>query len=223
MPRGTQGCHFPLTITHAIIIGDTVMILRERYQPATLLLLMLSSLCNFASRAQTPTTPPEIVQFQYIEDNWSLSFVKKDQYAMELLLGPTFVDISAAGTVSTRNQLIAEMFDHASGQLLSMEQRVVNARVLGDVALVEGTYVIHYKDGSHTIDERGVFTHVYQRARTNWICVNAQRTAVFDQPDDKGQKQSGKKSGAALPFHIPLIYKGADSSQPTPPANTPPQ
>jgi hypothetical protein len=184
---------------------------------------MLSMLCSSALQAQSQQSPPEIVQFQHIEDNWSLSFVKKDQYAMELLLGPTFVDISAAGTVSTRNQLIAEMFDHSSGELLSMEQRVVNARVLGDVALVEGTYVIHYKDGSHTIDERGVFTHVYQRARTNWICVNAQRTAVFDQPDDKQQKQSGKRSGAALPFHIPLIYKGADSSQPTPPANTPPQ
>lgn len=129
---------------------------------------------------------------------------------MELLLAPSFVNISAGGSVSTRNQVIAEMFDHSTGDLLSMEQRAVNVRVLGDMALVEGTYVIHYKAGTHTIDERGVFTHAYERTRANWICVNAQRTAVFDQPDEK-QKQAGKKSAAALPFHIPLIYKGADS------------
>jgi ketosteroid isomerase-like protein len=151
-----------------------------------------------------------------MEDSWSIAFVKKDQYAMELLLAPTLVYISAAGDVSTRNQLIAEMFDHSAGDLLSMEQRVVTVRVLGDLALVEGTYVIHYKAGSHTVDERGVFTHVYQRARANWVCVNAQRTAVFDQTDEK-QKQASRKSNASLPFHIPLVYKGAASTQ-TPPS-----
>ena len=132
---------------------------------------------------------------------------------MELLLAPAFVNITAAGTVSTRNQLIAEMFDHSSGDLLSMEQTVVNVRVLGDLSIVQGTYVIHYRVGAHTVDERGVYTHLYQRARASWACVNAQRTAVFDQTDEK-QKQAGKKSSAALPFHIPLVYKGADSTQP---------
>ncbi len=173
-----------------------------------LLLIALPGAWHGQLRAQTPETP--VTQFQQIEDNWSIAFVKKDQYAMELLLAPTFVNISASGAIDTRNQLIAAMFDHSTPDLLSMEQRAVNVRVLGDVALVEGTYVIHYKAGAHTIDERGVFTHVYQRARTNWICVSAQRTAVFDQADEK-QKQAGKKSNAALPFHIPLIYKGADS------------
>jgi ketosteroid isomerase-like protein len=193
------------------------MSLSTRQYRTLLLWLALASVPGGSLCAQPPETPADVSQFQHIEDNWSIAFVKKDQYAMELLLAPTFVDISAAGTVSTRNQTIAEMFDHSTGELLSMEQRAVNVRVLGDTALVEGTYVIHYKAGSHTIDERGVFTHVYQRTRANWICVNAQRTAVFDEPDEK-QKQTAKKSGAALPFHIPLIYKGADSSQSPPPA-----
>jgi hypothetical protein len=178
-------------------------------------LVLFFALATFPLRAQSVNTPADVTQFQHIEDNWSIAFVKKDQYAMELLLGPTFVNISAAGTVSTRNQLIAQMFDHSEGDLLSMEQRAVNVRVLGDLALVEGTYVIHYKAGAQTVDERGVFTHVYQRTRSTWICVNAQRTAVFDQTDEK-QKQAGKKSSAALPFHIPLVYKGAASTQPPP-------
>ncbi len=195
-------------------VGQSVLIL---------LIFALAGAMGLPLQAQTAQQQPtEVTHFQQLEDSWSIAFVKKDQYGMELLLSPTFVNISSAGEISTRNQLIAQMFDHSAGELLSMEQRVITARVLGDVALIEGTYLMHSKDGSQTVEERGVFTHVYQRARNSWACVNAQRTAVFDQTDAK-QKQAGKKSSAALPFHIPLIYKGADSSQPAPPANTPPQ
>ena len=193
--------------------------LRSR-KPLALLLFFASSLLpSLRAQAPQPESQANILQFQHLEDDWSIAFVKKDQYGMELLLAPTFVNISAAGAVSTRNQLIAEMFDHSTGGLLSMEQRVVNVRMLGDVAVDEGTYVIHYRAGSHTIDERGVFTHVYQRTRNNWNCLNAQRTAVFDQTDEK-QKQAAKKSNAALPFHVPLVYKGKDSTQPPPAPGT---
>ena len=198
------------------------MSLTTRHALLSVLMVAMTSVFPPCAHGQQPT-PPEVTQFQHVEDNWSIAFVKKDQYAMELLLAPTFVNISAAGEVSTRNQLIAQMFDHTAGELLSMEQRAVNVRVLGDVAIVQGTYLIQYRASSHTIDERGVFTHVYQRARASWLCVNAQRTAVFDQAEDK-QKQAGKKSNAALPFHIPLVYKGADSAQPAPtPDKQPPQ
>ncbi len=192
-----------------------------RYRkPLALLLFFASSLLpSLRAQAPQPESQANILQFQHLEDDWSIAFVKKDQYGMELLLAPTFVNISAAGAVSTRNQLVAEMFDHSTGDLLSMEQRVVNVRMLGDVAVDEGTYVIHYRAGSHTIDERGVFTHVYQRTRNNWNCLNAQRTAVFDQTDEK-QKQAAKKSNAALPFHVPLVYKGKDSTQPPPAPGT---
>ena len=193
--------------------------LRSR-KPLALLLFFASSLLpSLRAQAPQPESQANILQFQHLEDDWSIAFVKKDQYGMELLLAPTFVNISAAGAFSTRNQLVAEMFDHSAGDLLSMEQRVVNVRMLGDVAVDEGTYVIHYRAGSHTIDERGVFTHVYQRTRNNWNCLNAQRTAVFDQTDEK-QKQAAKKSNAALPFHVPLVYKGKDSTQPPPAPGT---
>ncbi len=196
-----------------------MMSLCSRKPLALLLFFALALPPCLHAQAPPPESQTNILQFQHLEDNWSIAFVKKDQYAMELLLAPTFVNISAAGAVSTRNQLIAEMFDHSTGDLLSMEQRVVNVRMLGDVAVDEGTYVIHYRAGSHTIDERGVFTHIYQRTRNSWSCLNAQRTAVFDQTDEK-QKQATKKSNAALPFHVPLVYKGKDSTQPPPAPGT---
>ena len=62
-------------------------------------------------------------------------------------------------------------------------------------------------------EERGIFTHVYQHARGNWACVHSQRTPVVEKADEKTVKQA-KKSNADLPFHVPLLFKGKDSSQP---------
>lgn len=179
----------------------------------------------FSSVAQTQ--PPVVQQFQKTEDSWSIALVNKDQYALENLFAPTFIDISAAAAVSTRNQAIADALAGLPEPLISVEQKVVNVRVVSDVAIVEGTYVLRLKEGEHTRDERGIFTHVYQRLRNTWSCVSAQRTAVVDQLEGgkgRGAGTSGeKKSNAALPFHIPLVYKGSESKNPpSAPAPAPP-
>src|ERR1700761_2757517 len=54
--------------------------------------------------------PPEVKEFQGLEDQWSNAVVKNDQYTMEFLLSPIYVDISSNGDVTTRNQQIAELF-----------------------------------------------------------------------------------------------------------------
>jgi hypothetical protein len=104
-----------------------------------------------------------------------------------------------------------------------MEQRVISVRMLGDVAVVNGTYITRHKSGaSDSIEDRGIFTHVYQRVRSNWLCINSQRTVVAEESSAK-QKVS-KKSNADLPFHVPFLFKGADSTKPQPqaPATTDP-
>ena len=167
------------------------------------------------------------MQFQKIEDALSVALVQKDQYALENLLQPTFIDISAAAAVKTRNQSIADTLAGLPEPLLSVEQKVVNVRVVSDVAVVEGTYVLRLKEDQRTRDERGIFTHVYQRSRNSWSCVSAQRTAVVDELEGgKGKASAGsateKKSNAALPFHIPLLYKGAEAKTPVPTPTTTP-
>jgi len=185
-------------------------------------------LTGFAAAQQSgspqPTQPPEITQFQKLEDQWSDAVAKRDQYSLELLMSPTLVDISSTGEVTTRNQQIAQLFEKGATQLVSMEQRVINVRTIEDTALVDGTYIIKWKINGQLREERGIFTHVYQHARGNWVCVHAQRTAVLDKVDEK-QKSAHKKSNAELPFHIPLISKG-DKPAESPPAaetGTPPQ
>jgi hypothetical protein len=191
------------------------------------------ALCTFAgsSFAQSPVavTPAtanasqtaEIKQMQKLEDQWSDAVVKRDQYGLELLLSPLYVGISANGEVSTRNQQIAQVFQKTTDPL-TMEQRVISARMLGDIAVVNGTYITRHKNGSDTIEERGIFTHVYQRVRSNWLCINSQRTIVAE--DSAAKQKTAKKSNAELPFHVPFIFKGSESAkqqQPPAPTDTP--
>ena len=155
--------------------------------------------------------PPQVKEFQGYEDQWSNAVVKQDQYTLEFLLSPLFVNISSQGDVTTRNQQIALLFDKGE-EPISLEQRVVSVRNFGDTAVVSGTYIAKWRNNGAAREERGIFTHVYNRAANHWTCVNAQRTAVVDLTP--GKQKASRRSDASEPFHIPFFYKGAQSKQP---------
>ncbi len=150
----------------------------------------------------TSTVSPEVQQFQKIEDSWSVAINQRDQYGLELVLSPLFVDVSAAGDVTTRNQQVAAVIA-AEDKTLHIEQRVITVRLLGDVAIANGTYVLHHKVNSSQVDEKGIFTQVFERARGGWLCLNSQRTVLREDSTTKQKKQSS----AELPFHFPLFSK----------------
>ena len=153
--------------------------------------------------AATTTDSPEIHDFQKIEDNWSTAVNGRDQYGLELVLSPLFVDIAASGDITTRNQQLAQVIN-GEDKSLHLDQRVITVRMLGDVAVANGTYLLHHKTASGSIDEKGVFTHVYERVRNGWLCVNSQRTVLRE---DGPATRTKKKSDAEMPFHIPLFTK----------------
>jgi hypothetical protein len=173
---------------------------------------------------QPPANPsPEVKQMQHFETSWSEAINKGDQYGLELVLSPLFVDISSSGQVTTRNQQIANLVTKTDN-MQDLDQKVVTVRMLGDIALVNGTYSFKKKQDGSLVEEKGIFTHVYQRTRSNWLCVNSQRTPIVEQSLTKTknkEKPEPKKSNAELPFHIPLFHKGAekapDSSATQPP------
>jgi hypothetical protein len=169
-----------------------------------------------AATEETAKPETQLEAMQHIEDSWSTALAKRDQYGLELVLSPQFVNISAEGDVRTRNQEIAYTLTKYP-DLISLEQKVVSVRTLGDVAVVNGTYILRRRASGHPLDEKGVFSHVYQRTRSTWQCINAQRTIVVEQAVGK-TKPAGteRKTSAELPFHIPLLHKGSDSAQSTP-------
>jgi len=90
-----------------------------------------------------------------------------------------------------------------------MDQRVVTVRMLGDIAVANGTYALHHKVNSGEANERGIFTHVFERSHGSWLCINSQRTVLREDSTAKQKKQSN----AELPFHIPLFSKGDKGPQ----------
>jgi len=154
------------------------------------------------------TSPSQVQDFQKIEDAWSTAINTRDQYGLELVLSPRFLDISAGGDITTRNQQLADLIQ-GQDKTFHIEQKVIAVRLLGDTAVANGTYLLHHRAGSKEVDEKGVFTHVFERVRGSWLCINSQRTTVVAAaPSGKNKKQST----ADEPFHIPFFSK-SDKTQ----------
>lgn len=159
-----------------------------------------------AAPAVTTADSPELQEFQKIENSWSTAVNTRDQYGMELVLSPLFVDISSSGDISTRNQQIVQLLNGEAKEM-RYEQKAITVRKLGDVAVVNGTYELNYKTTAGPVTERGVFTHVFQQTRDSWLCVNSQRTLLRENVGAKAAKGEKKPTSAESPFHIPFFSK----------------
>src|ERR1700678_1792706 len=173
------------------------------------LCLLMPGLVSVAQQAtKTSAAPPEFKEMQQLEDRWNDAVTKRDQYALELVLAPQFIGISATGDVTTRNQQIARLFVKGE-EPDSLSQKVVSVRFVGDVAIVNGTYVMSWKTDKGPVLEKGIFSHVFEHVRSNWLCLNSQRTVVAeDSKRPVQEKPKSKRSDAQLPLHVPLVYKG---------------
>jgi hypothetical protein len=183
---------------------------------AGLAFLSLSSGAAFsqAPPAAAPVTSaesPDIRELQKVEDSWNNALNQRDQYGLELVLSPLFVNVSASGDVTTRNQQVVGLINQED-KTATTDARVVTVRMLGDVAVANGTYTFTHKVNGNMVAEKGVFTHVFQKQHGNWVCLNAQRTLLREEAPGKKAAKAKTKSDAELPFHIPLFSKGDKSS-----------
>ncbi|MGB8537988.1 MAG: nuclear transport factor 2 family protein [Acidobacteriaceae bacterium] len=187
-----------------------------RRTKSLLLALCMASSAARAGAQQTNTatanTPPAFREMQQVEDRWATAVTKRDQFALELVLAPQYIGISAGGDVTTRNQQIAHLFVKNAGPD-SLQQKVISVRFVGDVAIVNGTYVMSWKGEKGPVLEKGIFSHVFEHVRENWLCLNSQRTVVAEGEAQK-ENPKAKRSNAESPLHLPLVYKGPDNTQP---------
>lgn len=107
-----------------------------------------------ATSAVTSTSSTEVQQFQKIEDAWSTSVNQHDQYGLENVLSPLFVDVAANGDITTRNQQVVLVLS-TDDKSLWLSQKVVTVRMLGDIAVANGTYLLRHKTGSSPVEEKG--------------------------------------------------------------------
>lgn len=156
-----------------------------------------------------------VAQIQKVVDRWDDAANQHDQYALELVLAPQFIAVSDTGQVTDRDQQVSQMLMKGAPQF-TLVQKAVSVRMVGDVAVVNGTYDRIYKASklSHTAmkDEKGVFSQVYIRARNTWQCINSQRTLIVESSAKNEKKKlkeaSPQKSlGHDLGFKFPGLHR----------------
>ena len=160
----------------------------------------------------TTAESPDIRELQKVENNWSNALNQRDQYGLELVLSPLFVNVAASGDIATRDQSIVALINEPDKNSVT-DLHVITVRMLGDVAVANGTYSFTHRVNNTPVVEKGVFTHVFQRLHGNWVCLNAQRTVLRQDGPPGKQAKSKTKTDAELPFHIPLFSKGDKSNQ----------
>lgn len=161
----------------------------------------------------------QVAELQKVADRWDEAVYQHDQYALELVLAPQYIDISDKGEVTNRDQQISEMMMKDAPRF-SLTQKVVSVRMVGDVAVINGTYDRAFQGNklsrTKSRTERGVFSQVYVRARNTWECINSQRT-IIQEPTVKGKKKSADTStakpiGHDLGFHFPGMHHNSSDS-----------
>lgn len=168
-----------------------------------------SQLYGQADAASETLSPATMEAFQKIENRWTKAINEHDQYDLEFLLAPEMLDISSAGQLTTRNQQIANILGKNS-ESLSVQARVGNVRVFGDVAIVIGTYIEQGRIKNKPLQHTGIFTHVYYRARNHWVCISAQQTAIAEPIESKGRGSKGSRNRGRPPaISLPLPNQGS--------------
>jgi ketosteroid isomerase-like protein len=157
--------------------------------------------------AAAATDSPAVRELQAVEDKWTTALNQRDQYGLELVLAPLFMDVSQSGVFTTRDQQIANLIT-LDDKTAATEQKVLAARVLGDVAIATGTYAWRHRVGNNEVLDKGIFTHVFQRQHGQWMCVSAQETPVVTETPGAKPKSSKTKAQSEMPFHIPFFTKG---------------
>jgi hypothetical protein len=160
----------------------------------------------------------QVAELQKVADRWDEAVYQHDQYALELVLAPQYIDISDTGEVTNRDQQISEMMMKDAPHF-QLTQKVVSVRMVGDAAVVNGTYERLFQGNklsrTKPKTEHGVFSHVYVRARNSWECMNSQRT-IIQEATVKGKKKSADESTEKplnhdLGFHLPGMHHSSSS------------
>lgn len=181
-------------------------------------LLATTLLCTLSSNAQTTTDAPQndaeaamsqqIADLQKVANRWDDAVSQRDQYALELVLSPQFINISETGEVANRDIVVSQMVMKDAPKV-TLTQKVTSVRIFGDVAVVNGIYDLAYPGSrlsrTQPKDQKGVFSQVYVRARNAWQCINSQRTLITEMPV-KAEKKKSKNASTEKPLNHSLGF-----------------
>jgi hypothetical protein len=191
----------------AVLLGVTLSMSTARAQLAT------DTTQSDAASAMSQ----QVADLQKVVDRWDDAVGQRDQYALELVLAPQFISISDTGEVGNRDAVVSKLAMKDAPRY-NLDQKVVSVRIVGDVAVVNGTYDRTYQGSrlsrTKAKEQKGVFSQVYIRARKTWQCINSQRTLVAEiaaSGKKKSKASSEKPLNHDLGFRLPGRHHSSDT------------
>ena len=118
-----------------------------------------------------------------------------------------------SGDVTTRNQQVAQVIS-GEDKTLYLTQKVITVRMLGDIAVANGTYTLHHKVNSAQVDEKGVFTHVFERVAAAGSASTRSARCCARTPTAKEEGVHGRRT---LPHSVLLKGRQGTAIRPSSP------
>ena len=110
-----------------------------------------------------------------LEHAWNQAEAFKDLKALDALFDSALIYVDDDGTLMNKSDFLAHVKSEHVQQVITQSMLV---RVLGDMAIVTGTYQSNeFKNGKSVI-RRGRFVDAWILRGVTWVCVAAQATPI---------------------------------------------
>lgn len=110
-----------------------------------------------------------------LENAWNEAETHNDVKAVSVLLAPTFVYTDADGNFMDKQQMLADVRQLHSNQIVNEGMK---AESYGPVIVVTGSYREQYSENGKSGTRRGRFTDTWILKDGQWLCVASQETLI---------------------------------------------
>jgi ketosteroid isomerase-like protein len=112
-----------------------------------------------------------------MEANWSKAIVARDVAAVGAIVAPDWAGQGSDGTLSNKVKMLADMKKGVDTST-SMVNRDVHVRIIGDLAIVQGSDDEKSKHNGKDSSGAYTWTDVFQKRAGHWLVIASQSTPV---------------------------------------------
>jgi ketosteroid isomerase-like protein len=136
----------------------------------------LLTICIGAAALADTRAPTTAETLKQLERDWAVAIKAGDGEQVGRILGDDWVEVSNDGRKLTKERLIAGV---KSGRVKveSIELGPMDVKVLGDVAVVQGSHIEKTTTNGQRISGEVVWMDVFANRDGNWVVVRSQSAA----------------------------------------------
>jgi ketosteroid isomerase-like protein len=136
----------------------------------------LLTICIGALALADTRAPSTAETLKQLERDWAVAIKAGDGEQVGRILGDDWVEVSNDGRKLTKEQLIAGV-NSGRVKVESIEFGPMDVKVLGDVAVVQGSHVAKSTANGQRISGEVVWMDVFANRDGNWVVIRSQSAA----------------------------------------------